>query len=268
MLSFNIVKNDYKTTIQSISDFKDKLIKRGWILKEKNPQFVFIFGGDGTFLKAISLYKKQIDDVFFVPFKSGGIGYYTNKNRIDEFDLTLDLIENNTFSIDKFELLEVQNNGDSYLVANELKILNEKSALYIEIFINDEFLEKFHGTGLVISTSNGSTGYMKSAGGAIILPKNSKIFQMQELIPVSTNKFRTLNAPLILNDSHFLTLKLEEKSKEIMIIDTIEVPIIDKYISIKVSNKIIKVITSLEGKKNSKVEILRDIFIKDKEIIE
>ncbi|WP_339034539.1 hypothetical protein [Spiroplasma endosymbiont of Cantharis rufa] len=269
MLSFSIIKNDYKSTDKVVFHLKEKLESRGWVYNEKLPNYIFIFGGDGTFLKAVSKYKEQIKDVKFVPFKSGGIGFYTNKNRVENLDATIDSIEKNNFSLNNFELLEIKTKSQNLIAANEVKILNEKTPLYVEIYINNEFLEKFHGTGLVVSTSNGSSGYMKSAGGAVILSRNSQIYQLQELVPVSTNKFRTLNAPLILNDQYILKLKFEAKSNEIMIIDTVEYSVNDLEIEIRPSKVNIKVVTDISNSKNtSKIQILRDIFIKDKEIIE
>ncbi|QHX36452.1 NAD(+)/NADH kinase [Spiroplasma sp. BIUS-1] len=265
MFSFSIIKNDYETTQEVVSSLKEKLEVRGWKYDEINPSYVFIFGGDGTFLKAVSTYKENITNIEFVPFKSGGIGFYTNKNRVENIDDTIESIENKSYKLNDFELLEIKSSQKNLIVTNEVKILNEKNPLYVEIYINDEFLEKFHGTGLVVSTSNGSSGYMKSAGGAIILSKDSRIFQLQELVPVSTNKFRTLNAPLILDENHVLKLKFEKKSNEIMIIDTVEYPVEDLEIEIKSSKNKIKVVT--DHKAASKIEILRDIFVKDKEVI-
>ncbi|ASP28610.1 inorganic polyphosphate/ATP-NAD kinase [Spiroplasma corruscae] len=265
MQLYNLINNDYKETEDKIKSFEKKLNDRGWKKSDDRPDFVFIFGGDGTFLKAVSKYKSIIDKVSFVPFKLGGIGFYTNKNRINELDLILELIEKNNYHSQCFEMLEVNNDNKNLLVVNELKIINEKKPIYIEIFVNNNFLERFHGTGVVVSTSNGSTGYMKSAGGAVILPRNSGIYQLQELIPVSTNKFRTLNSPIILDKNFELSLKLESTSDDLMIIDTNGHKVIDKTINIRLSNVTIKVISCLqEGLKND-IEILRDIFIKDKE---
>ncbi|AKU80142.1 NAD(+)/NADH kinase [Spiroplasma turonicum] len=267
MKTYNLIKNDYIETAEKIELFEAELKKRGWILNTENPDFVFIIGGDGTFLRAVSYYKKIIDKIKFVPFKLGGIGFYTNKNRLNELSLTLDLIESNNYEMQSFEMLEVKNNNDKLLVVNEMKILNEKKPIYIEIYINNNFLERFHGTGLVISTSNGSTGYMKSARGAVILPRKSGIYQLQELTPVSTNKFRSLNSPLILDKNFDLSLVLEDNSNESMIIDTLEYKLIDKRIEIKLSNISINVITCLKNDLKNDIEIIRDIFIKDKEEI-
>ncbi|AUB31330.1 NAD(+)/NADH kinase [Spiroplasma floricola] len=266
MFSFSIIKNDYKATEEVVSSLREKLEKKGWKYSELNPNYVFIFGGDGTFLKAVSIYKDKINDIEFVPFKSGGIGFYTNKNRVENIDNTVKLIESKKYKLNYFELLEIKTKSKKLIATNEIKILNEKNPLYIEIYINDEFLERFHGTGIVVSTSNGSSGYMKSTGGAVILSKDSQIYQMQELVPVSTNKFRTLNAPLILNNKHVLKFKFEKQSNEIMIIDTVEYPIDEEEIEIKPSKINIKVVA--DDNSVSKIKILRDIFIKDKESIE
>ena len=264
MFKFNVVKNDYDSTIKLSKELIEKLYLKGWILEESNPNFVFVIGGDGTFLKAVAKYQNQLQKTKFIPFKLGGIGFYTNKNRVDDFEQILEMIEEETYSIYEYEVLEIKNGQNRFYATNEIKILNERTALYIDIFINNDYLETFHGTGLVISTSNGSTGYIKSTGGAVILPKNQMLYQLQELVPISTNKFRTLNSPIILNNSYKLNLKLESIN-ELLICDTQVIKLIDKQISIKVSDIKVSVISHQCEKEQSEIKVLRDIFIKDKE---
>ncbi|ARU92088.1 inorganic polyphosphate/ATP-NAD kinase [Spiroplasma clarkii] len=236
MFKFFIVKNDYKVTAKLIAELEKQLLEQGNLLDDKNPDYVFVIGGDGTFLKAVHLFQNCLDQVKFIPFKSGGIGFYTNRNNIQDIQKIIAAIKNQQMQLSTYEVLEISNKNQVHYCCNEVKILNEKNLVYIKIFLNDEFFETFHGTGLVISTANGSTGYMKSTGGAVIFPKNAKIYQLQELVPVSTNKYRTLNAPLILNNDVKLKLELSSLT-ETLLCDTQERKIMGKELTIKISDK-------------------------------
>lgn len=38
-----------------------------------------------------------------------------------------------------------------------------------KMYVNDDYLQYFRGSGLIFATASGSTGYMKAINGAIIL---------------------------------------------------------------------------------------------------
>ncbi|QBQ07451.1 inorganic polyphosphate/ATP-NAD kinase [Spiroplasma gladiatoris] len=263
MQKFTIVSNDYEITKKSVEKLKSTLIDKKYIQDDINPEIVFVIGGDGTFLKAVHLYQNILEKVKLIPFKFGGIGYYTNKNELKNIEKILEALEKNLLFENSYQLLEVINGSKTHYIINEIRILNERKPLYTKIYINDEYLETFHGTGLVISTSTGSTGYIKSAGGSVILPKNAGLFQIQELVPVSTNRFRTLNSPIILNDKYVVKLEFET-NQDILICDTQEREMKSNFLSIKVSHKKVNILSHNNPDLISEINILREIFIIDK----
>lgn len=267
MFKFFIVKNDYKVTAKLFSDLEQELLAEGNEWDENNPDYVFVVGGDGTFLKAVHQFQTILSTTAFIPFKSGGIGFYTNRNNIKDLNAIVKALNQGTMQVSAYEVLELKNGANTHYICNELKILNEKSLTYLKIFLNDDYLETFHGTGLVISTASGSTGYMKSTGGAVIFPKNSGIYQLQELVPVSTNKYRTLNSPLILDKNTKVKLVLEGQT-DTLICDTQERQINSQELEICMSAQQVKVLCFNPAHAKSEVEVLREIFIKDKEVIE
>ncbi|AOG60165.1 inorganic polyphosphate/ATP-NAD kinase [Spiroplasma helicoides] len=266
MRNYEIVKNDYESTANEVAKLEEFLNANGFIKNVQNPVYVFVIGGDGTFLKAVHKYQDLLDQIYFVPFKFGGIGYYTNKNNLNEIKSLVEMIEKEECFQINYQILELLNGKRKHYILNEVKILNEKRPLYIKLFINDEYLETFHGTGIVVSTPTGSTGYIKSTGGSVILPKNSGLYQLQELVPVSTNIYRTLNSPIILNSDYVLRLELESLC-ETLICDTQERKILDNILEIKVSEKKVRVISHRDPKQISEINTLRDIFIIDKKSV-
>lgn len=263
MKKYTIISNDYKNSLEEKEKLNTKLIENGFTLDDEKPQIIFVIGGDGTFLKSVREYNSILNEAVFIPFNSGGIGFYTNHNKAENIDEVITALKQKELMTKEFELLELQNGDEVIYAANEIKILNEITPLYIDININDKFLERFHGTGLVFSTSNGSTGYMKAAGGAVIYPKNNSLFQMQELVPVSTNKYRSLNSSLIFSKEQVITLGGEVKNEDIIVDTKMYTPNSPK-LTIKMSETTVKVL-SLHKDVMCDVTILRDMFIKDKD---
>lgn len=267
MFRFTIIKNNYKNTDDLAKTLKKVLLDNNNIFDEINPQYIFIIGGDGTFLKTVQQFQDKLSDIIFIPFKSGGSGYYTNKNEIKDISNILTQINNKSYNIISYELIEILNGKKTNFVCNEVKILDETKPTSIKIFINDEYLETFWGTGLVVSTSSGSTGYAKSINGAVILSKTNRLFQLQEIAPINTNKYRSLNSSIILSDEFSIKLEFKNSGK-IMICDTKPYEILSNFLEIKSSSKKANVLVCKEQTLLSEIQILRDIFIKDKEIIE
>lgn len=256
-MKYTIVQNDYKDSITKSNEVCKIVQDHNWIEDSVNPEIIFVIGGDGTFLKATEKYNKIMHDVLFIPIKSGGIGFYTNHNRIDEIKNTINNV-NKMIPI-QIPLLE----ANSYKAINEVKIVNNKRPLRATVYINDEILEDFRGTGLAFTTPSGSTGFSKSQGGAVIIDETN-IFQMLEMAPVSNNIFRTIAAPVILSKTHHVKVVLECVNDVEIIVDGVvnKIPS-NGIIKICLSDKSVKLI-SMQTKKTTKIQILKDMFTLNK----
>ncbi|CBW53967.1 diacylglycerol kinase catalytic domain-containing protein [Mycoplasma mycoides] len=258
-MKYSFITNKYEESSDIVDELLNILKSTDFKKDQNNPDICFVIGGDGTFLYAVHKYQSILDKLIFIPIKFGGIGFYTNKNRVDDLkkiDLNKIIEQPN---ITELGLIEVNYDDQKVYAINEIKITNQVRPLNLDIYINNEFLEQFKGTGLVFSTPSGSTGFMKSANGAIIYPVVS-LFEMQELMPISTNKFRTLNAPIIFSDNEHITLKLEDLNNVTLSADTYEYQFKNKELLIKLSRKKIKLL-NLNKDKFNKIKILRDIFV-------
>ncbi|WP_434337942.1 NAD(+) kinase [Mycoplasma capricolum] len=258
-MKYSFITNKYEESGDILNQLLDILKDANFTKDEKEPDICFVIGGDGTFLYAVHKYQSILDKLIFIPIKFGGIGFYTNKNRVDDLknvDLYKIIKDPN---ITELGLIEVNYDNQKVYAINEIKITNQVRPLTLDIYINNEFLEQFKGTGLVFSTPSGSTGFIKSANGAIIYPVVS-LFEMQELMPISTNKFRTLNAPIIFSDKEHITLKLKDLTNVTLSADTYEYAFKNKEFLIKLSRKKIKLL-NLNKDKFNKIQILRDIFV-------
>ena len=161
-------------------------------------------------------------------------------------------------NIKSFSLLETKVNNKIFYAINEIKVVDIAKTLKTDVFINDIFLETFRGSGLVFSTKTGSTGYMRSVHGAILIAKEN-LWELQEIAPVATKEFYSINAPLILSANQYVYLKSGIKNKKI-IIDTFEQIINQDDLMLKISRKKIKVIYDPNNDKNL-ITRIRKVFV-------
>ncbi|ATG97239.1 NAD kinase 1 [Mesoplasma lactucae ATCC 49193] len=265
-MKYSIIANDYPESLELVKTLNNELKNDNDLtLDDKNPELVFVIGGDGTFLKAINKYNNQLEKIRFYPIKKGGIGFYTNHNIVeDDNDVKKILAIDKCKHTYEYPLLEVKIDDKTIYTINEAKILNDISPQQLDIYINDEKLESFKGSGLVFSTPSGTTGFMKSVGGAIIYP-NLDLFEMQEISPVSTVIFKTINSPIIFSKEQVIKIKnsenLKDKDNLKVISDAKQIATDFKEAKISLSNKKVRIIAT---KMVDRTTLLKDIFVINK----
>lgn len=263
---YAVVSNDYPESLKIKADLM-KLIQKDSQCSQTDdghPDFVFVIGGDGTFLNAVHQYTDYLDKIVFIPIKFGGIGFYTNHNSAKDFKTIFKTGIPEKQKYFEYSLLEIKSQNQVNYSINEIKIVNNVRPLNLDVYVNDGLLETFKGTGLVFSTPSGSTGFSKSAGGAIIYP-DIDIYEMLELFPVSTNKFRTLNAPIIFSPNQIIKIKLEKPQDVVISLDTRNLKFEGDEVIVQLSKKKVKVM-SLSQEKLTKTELLNSIFVLNNKI--
>lgn len=261
-MKYSIVKNDYPESLDLAKQLIDQLASdQEWVVDDQNPDYVFVIGGDGTFLKAVNQFNHLLEQIKFYPIKKGGIGFYTNRNLFDSKDLKTNL-NLDECQINKYPLLEVMIDEQKFFIINELKVLNDVLPQQFSIFVNNQKLEDFKGTGVVFATPSGSTGYLKSINGAIIYPTTQELFEMQEVAPVSTVLFNTINAPIIFSGQETIKLtqisSLKVNDALTVVGDARVIATTFATIVIKISAIKLKIITT---NKINRATLLKDIFV-------
>lgn len=141
--------------------------------KEK-VELVMVLGGDGTILRvARSLAGLELP---IMGINLGDMGFLTAME-VNELKKGLLQVLAGEYQVLERMMLSARVIRDGqemagYEALNDIVISKGPFSRIIELitYINDDFLEKYPGDGVIISTPTGSTGYSLSAGGPIVNP--------------------------------------------------------------------------------------------------
>ncbi len=168
---------------------------------------ILVLGGDGTLLQAaIDLAAR---DIPFLGINMGTLGFLTEVNQSGIEDALENLIQGK-YQIEKRMMLC----GKSYHsegIMDQARALNDivitrKGSLEIinfNIYVNGQFLHRYHADGVIASTPTGSTGYNLSAGGPIVEPKAEVIL----LTPICPHSMH--NRSIVLSPRDKVTVEIE-----------------------------------------------------------
>lgn len=205
------------------AELTDKLKKAGFDLDCDQPSVVITIGGDGTLLNAFHKYSDRLDEIRFIGVHTGHLGFYTDW-RDYEIDLLVESLIYETEQSVSYPLLDVvlsYSDGQpdrKYIALNEATVRNIERTMVAEVYIRDEFFEKYRGDGLSVSTPTGSTAYSKSLGGAVVNPR-VKAIQMNEIASINNRVFRSLGSPLIIAEDDWIRIDLKRDDKYQLHID-------------------------------------------------
>lgn len=207
---FIIITNDSKKALSLKQNLLKILKKNKWVIHEKEYDYVFVIGGDGTFLRSVdSYFNKKI-----IPINGGNLGYYSFFNETNLKDILKYICDEDNYIHPN--TINAVVGIDEYIALNEI-ILRGETSLILDIKINNIFYEKFRGSGLMVSTPLGSTAHAKSANGAVILP-TLNLIQLLELEPISQKEYLSLKSPFILDSNSIINFKCTTKCSTTAII--------------------------------------------------
>lgn len=212
---FWIIDNGSTKSLSLKNELMNILTKNDWLLDKEKSEFVFVIGGDGTFLKNVeSYFDKKI-----IAINGGNLGYYSHFNKENLKKIIKYVSKKSNFR--NLLCLKLLINNNQYISLNEI-LIRSNHTLNTNIYIYKQKLEFFKGTGLMISTPMGSTAHSKNAGGAIIYQLENLI-QLLEIHPITQKKYSTLKSPLILDSNVEIQLKSNIKNSANIIIDGKEI---------------------------------------------
>jgi len=136
---------------------------------------VFVFGGDGTFLRAARQCCKA--GVPLLGINTGSLGFLTEFTKSD-FEKGIGKILSGDYQIAELMMFKISV-MDKGKVVNKYKALNDvvinrgafSRAVEIKVAVDGEVLNEYYADGLIVSTPTGSTAHSLSAGGPIVVQK-------------------------------------------------------------------------------------------------
>ncbi len=205
---FKIFNNDNEKSIEAKRVVIDKLEKNGFVLDDENYDLVIAIGGDGSFLRMV----KQTNfnsDILYVGINAGTLGF-AQEVSLDSIDEFINELKANNYKVDNIGVQETKvitkNSDSNFYSLNEIVVRQkELNTLVLDVKIEDVFLERFIGDGLLIATSFGSTAYNLSFGGSIVY-NTFHTLQLTPIAPLNNKSYRTLLNPVILPENKIITL--------------------------------------------------------------
>ena len=137
------------------------------------------------------------------------MGYLT-EIRKDKYKGIFENILKGKINIEERHFLTVSIGKKRYKALNEVFLTRDtikRNIVASEIYIDDKFLGKFKGDGVIIATPTGSTAYSLSAGGPIITPE-LKLFLITPIAPHNLN-----TRPIILSGDVKIVLTISKPSE-------------------------------------------------------
>lgn len=222
MERFAIVRNHKELSELRYKQIKEALSKH-MIYDEEYPELVISVGGDGTILDAVSKYIDCLDKVCFVGLHTGTLGFFTDYEKDEWEDLVNDVLKNE-YKEDRRCMLEIRKGDEVYYALNEMRIEENHRTMVCDVYMNGEYLERFRGNGLCVSTPSGSTALNRSLGGSVIACSLPSI-QLSEIAGIHHNAYRSLQSSLILDSSSYFTFKPQQSEGLILGLDRQVIPL-------------------------------------------
>lgn len=197
----NIVSNDNALSQETKRILKQRLEKDGFIIPKEfdyDAELIICIGGDGSFLRTLHAY--DFPNIPIIGINTGHLGFFQEiaPYQLDEFIFKY---KKGNYKIQYLNAVSAnitaKNNKYQLMAINEIVIKSNKSrTLHLNISLDDSFLERFSGDGVLISTPAGSTAYNYALGGSIVDPRLN-LLQITPLAPINSTAYRSFTSSVI-----------------------------------------------------------------------
>ena len=258
-----IFPNNDEKSIMVLNKLKKELVKRKFEIVDDDFNLGIAIGGDGSFLRMIRNCNFN-SDVYYIGINTGTLGFLQeiDYNKINEF---IDRLDKNDFKVENIGIQETMiysnNNIHKFDSLNEIVIKRiDFNTANINVYIDNVFLEKFCGDGLLISTSTGSTAHNLSYHGSIVYNLFHSL-QITPMGPINNNSYKCLSNSVVLPENLKITIIPDKNSKNLFVLidgKCVKYDNVDK-IETTVRNKKIK---CLRMNEYNYPKIINDKFLK------
>lgn len=218
----NVISNTDYESRKTLQKLICKLKKAGFSPSEtfdNNAELNICIGGDGAFLRAI--HRSGFSEIPFVGINTGHLGFFQEllPNQIDAFILKY---INKDYKIENIFMVNAdictKDKCFNLTGINEIVIKGTHSkVVHLEVFINNNHLQRFSGDGLIVSTPSGSTAYNFSSGGSIVYPSLESL-QITPLSPINSSAYRSLPNSVLTPGDAIIKIKPEYRYENSILI--------------------------------------------------
>ena len=179
---------------------------------EENADLIIVVGGDGSILNTARTYVDS--NIPILGINLGRLGFLADVS-VESMTTLVGEILSGEYIKEKRALLscQVERDGNTlsqHLAFNEVVVHRNETPrmIELELFVDDDFVNKQRADGMIVTTPTGSTAYALSSGGPIIHPSVNTICLVS--ISPHTMSYR----PFILNgDSEVLISLIDTDDK-------------------------------------------------------
>lgn len=177
---------------------------------DESVDFLLALGGDGTMLHAVREAEKL--ELPIMGINLGGLGFLT-AFQSSELKQALDDLSHKRVRIEERMLLCVKCKDEEFFALNDTTFNMGSEARVIELstYLNGEFLTRFTGDGLIVSTPTGSTAYSLAAGGPILDPRLEAII----LTPICPHALSA--RPMLVPPNYTVTVEVGFKNPPVIL---------------------------------------------------
>jgi len=197
-------------------------------------------GGDGTFIKAANEFECPI-----LPIRSNeknSTGYYADVSFKDIKFIIKSLLSRNYKVEEIGRKIEVEYEKSKYYAVNEILLRNIQEEVYFKLYYDEKgkrnklYEYTLSGDGFLVTSAIGSTAYNRTAGGPIILDKDTLCLTFLSIENPLTNS-------VILRKDEKLHIEIE-KGRGMLSHDGVVISELNpgKSFDIKLSNKKVKIL--------------------------
>lgn len=185
-----LVRSRPKVANHDITSIKDTLSNCGFKIVDSDPDFILIYGGDGTILYNERLFP-QVPKLILKKSRICRKCDY----RLQDLHAILTMIKAGKYHLKKETKVETIIDDHRVIGLNEIQIRTKMPiyALRFTLSVNGKTFQNLIGDGVVIASPFGSTGYYRSTGGT----------PFEEGIGISFNNLqdRALSSFVVTDDS-------------------------------------------------------------------
>lgn len=177
---------------------------------DDSVDFLLALGGDGTMLRAVREAEKL--ELPIMGINLGGLGFLT-AFQSSELKQALDDLSRRRVRIEERMLLCVKWKDEEFFALNDATFNMSSGARVVELstYVNGEFLTRFTGDGLIVSTPTGSTAYSLAAGGPILDPRLEAII----LTPICPHALSA--RPMVVPPNYTVEVEIGHKNPSVIL---------------------------------------------------